>query len=94
MRISASPPKQWQPKSKRCYNRIPRRGRVVTPAGWIYHRFFGHSGDMDNKTAVWFALIIVGIFLADGYYNDWNLTFALGKLLTRTTDWLAFWHNI
>ncbi len=49
---------------------------------------------MDNKTAFWFAVIIMGIVAYDGIFNDWDLTFAIGKLLTRTTDWLAFWRRI
>jgi len=49
---------------------------------------------MDNKTAFWMALIIVGIFAADVLYFEWGLMLNIAKLLARASDWLAFWRRI
>lgn len=49
---------------------------------------------MDNHTAFWLGLILVGIFAVDGGAYDWHLTIEIGQLIIRASDWLAFWHKV
>lgn len=46
---------------------------------------------MDNRTAFFLALVIVGFFVADHFYFEWGLPVILGKLLANLSEWMAFW---
>ena len=48
---------------------------------------------MDNKTALFLAIVIVGVFLADHFYFHWELAIFIYHQLTRFTDWMAFWRD-
>ena len=46
---------------------------------------------MDNRTALYLAAIVIGIFVADALYFEWGLFTVLGRLLASFSEWLAFW---
>jgi len=46
---------------------------------------------MTNKIALSLALIIIAIFLADHFLFQWDLHVILGKMLARSTEYIAFW---
>ncbi|WP_170557496.1 hypothetical protein [Ruegeria atlantica] len=46
---------------------------------------------MTNQIAIWLALLILGMFIADyALFGTEHLVF-LGKKLYAFLDWLAFW---
>jgi hypothetical protein len=46
---------------------------------------------MTNKLALFFAVIIIAIFVADHYYFHWDLHISLGKRLVQLSEYIAFW---
>lgn len=46
---------------------------------------------MNNRWAVWIALLIIGIFALDYFYLAWNLPVFIGTQLWRILDWMAVW---
>ena len=46
---------------------------------------------MDNKTALFVAILVVGFLLADHFWLEWGALTLAGKWLADTTDWMAFW---
>ena len=49
---------------------------------------------MDNKTALFFAIVIIGIFAADIFYFEWDLAQFIFRKLTQFTDWIAVWREL
>lgn len=46
---------------------------------------------MDNKTATVLALIIIGLFVFDQAYLDWDIHLFLAREFLRLIEWVAFW---
>jgi len=49
------------------------------------------SARMDNKTALFLALCIIGVFAADQLYFGWDLHMFIAEKLMHLIDWIAFW---
>ncbi len=47
--------------------------------------------DMNTRWAFGLALLIIGVFLLDRFYLEWNLPVVLGIQLVRILDWMAVW---
>lgn len=46
---------------------------------------------MNGKAALFLAIVIVGLFVADAVYLGWDLPTFVGKRLAELIDWIAFW---
>lgn len=46
---------------------------------------------MNNQTAIFLALLIAGIFLADSIWLHWQLPLFLGRRFTELIEYLSFW---
>ena len=46
---------------------------------------------MDNRTALFLAILIVGFLVADYVWLEWDVLNSAARLLVRLMDWLAFW---
>jgi hypothetical protein len=46
---------------------------------------------MTNRIALFVALFIVGVFVADHFYLHWNLPVFLGRELMDLTELVAIW---
>lgn len=46
---------------------------------------------MDNKTALFLALAIIALFLADNFYLHWDIHLHLARRMIQLTDILAVW---
>ena len=46
---------------------------------------------MDNKTALFLAVTIVGVLVGDWYFYDGQLPVLVGKRFIQLTQFLAFW---
>jgi len=46
---------------------------------------------MDNGSALFLALAVVAVFVADATYFEWGLPVILGKLVADISNWIAFW---
>jgi hypothetical protein len=47
--------------------------------------------DLDNKTAMVLAILIIGLFVVDAYVLHWDLPLFLMTKLSQLIDHLAFW---
>lgn len=46
---------------------------------------------MDNKTALFLAILIVALLVADRYYLGWDVAQVAARETVRLIDWMAFW---
>jgi len=46
---------------------------------------------MDNKTALFLALLILGFLLVDWLWLGWEVPQFAAARLVRLIDWMAFW---
>lgn len=46
---------------------------------------------MTNTIAIWLVVLILGLFLADQLYFEWDLHIAIGREFLRLLNTVAFW---
>ncbi len=46
---------------------------------------------MDNKTALFLALVIIAIFVTDWLFLGWDLHLEIARRTMQLIEWLAFW---
>ncbi len=46
---------------------------------------------MTNQIAIFLALLVLGLFLADAFFLHWDLPVLLGRELVGLIEYLSFW---
>ncbi len=57
----------------------------------VRHRNGHGPSDVTNRVAIWLAVFLIGLVIADRVWLGWDLHLLTGRYIVSWIDYLAFW---